>query len=119
MSDSTEAANTALLEAIAAGLEDMRKRIGRVEALMNAQANDVNKLTIQVTSLKDEVGRLDTQVSDWIKKTEPVTKAYSDVPKVLRGVVATTTVVIAVLTAWWSGGISTVIKVLQQPPVQP
>lgn len=119
MSDSAEAANTALLESIAAGLEDVRKRIGRMEALMNANSSDVSKLSNQVTSLGKEVGRIDVQVSEWIKKTEPVTKAYSDVPKVLRGVVATVTVVIAVLTAWWTGGISTVIKVLQQPPVQP
>ena len=119
MSDTSEAATTALLQTIAAGMEDLRKRIGRVESLLNAQTDDVGKLTVQVTSVSNEVKQLDTQVSDWIKKTEPVTKAYSDVPKVLRGVIATTTVVLAVLTAWWSGGISTVMKFLQQPPVSP
>lgn len=119
MSDASEAATTALLQSIATGMEDLRKRVGRMESLLNAQADDVGKLTVQVTSVSNEVKQLDTQVSDWIKKTEPVTKAYSDVPKVLRGVVATTTVVIAVLSAWWSGGISTVLKVLQQPPVSP
>lgn len=111
--------NTALLETIAQGMEDLRKRVGRVESMMNANSSDFTKLTVQISNLGSEVKQLESQLSEWIEKTEPVTKAYSDVPKILRGVVATTTVVVVVLTAWWSGGISNILRFLGQPPVAP
>jgi predicted nuclease with TOPRIM domain len=123
MSDDT---TTALLKTIAAGMEDLRKRVGRMENMMTHSAEDFSKLNNEtasvaknVTMIKGEIKKIEVRVDEWIEKTEPVTKAYSDVPKIMRGVVATVSVVVVVLTAWWSGGISTVMRFLTQPPVQP
>jgi predicted nuclease with TOPRIM domain len=119
-------ATTALLKTIAAGMEDLRKRVGRVESMLAANGDEVNKLRAQTSSvahevsqIKGDIEKIEIRVDEWIVKTEPVTKAYSDVPKIMRGVVATISVVAVVLTAWWSGGISTVMRFLTQPPVQP
>ena len=108
----SEDTNTALLKTIAAGMEDLRRRVGRMEDLMTHNAEEV-------ALIKGNLTNIETRVDEWVEKTEPVTKAYSDVPKIMRGVIATISVVAVVLTTWWSGGISAVMKFLTHPPVQP
>lgn len=104
--------NTALLQTILHSLQDLRERIARVEAMSSEQGAQIGTLVAEVDHMG---GRLDA----WIERTEPVTKAYADVPKVLRGVVATCSVVAVVVTAWWSGGIAAAFRFLHQPPVVP
>ena len=104
--------NTVLLQTILENLRDLRERITRVETMSSEQG-------AQISALVTEVDHMGGRLDEWIDKTEPVTKAYADVPKVLRGVIATCSVVAVVVAAWWSGGIASVFRFLHQPPVVP
>ena len=114
-----ETETNVLLQAILAEVKDLRVRVGQIEKTTKDLAVTAAAAAAETSAIKTELGDIDNQVKEWIKKTEPVTKAYSDVPKVLRGVVATTSVVVVIVTAWWSGGIASVVRFLTQPPVIP
>lgn len=111
--------NTALLQTILSSLQDLRDRVGRVETLMDSVVTSSSEQGVQISTLVNDVNQIEKRLDQWIEKTEPVTKAYADVPKVLRGVIATCSVVAVVMTAWWSGAIASVVRFLQQPPVAP
>lgn len=138
MADDTNA----VLHQLALGLEDLRKRMGRMEGMVATTSSDISKLNGQMVEMKTEfnqakeelteVAKLNAQMvemktefdktkrelTEVAKAVQPVIDAYKDVPKYMKGFVIAGGLCVSFLTAWLTGGLGWFIRTISDHPMK-